>query len=145
LFVEESVLTLLDDVVSGMRGRSALSAPVPVRHGTIAEDARARLNVCYALDQDLTGFAREVGASTFHLCRIFKRHTGQTIHGYRNQLRLRKSLELLGETDDILRLALALGYSGHSHFTAAFHRLFGVTPSVFRTLSGARRAAVAGK
>ena len=79
----------------------------------------------------------------FHLCRIFKRHTGQTIHGYRNQLRLRKSLDLLGDTDDILRLALALGYSGHSHFTAAFHRLFGMTPSAFRALSGPRRAAVA--
>jgi AraC-like DNA-binding protein len=143
LYVEESVLTILDDVVSGLAGRNILPVPAPARHRTIAEDARARLNVCYGSDQDLTGFAREVGASTFHLCRIFKRHTGQTIHGYRNQLRLRKSLELLGETHDILRLALALGYSGHSHFTATFHRVFGMTPSAFRLLSGTRRAAAA--
>ena len=49
-----------------------------------------------------------------------------------SQLRLRKSLEFVGESwDDILTTAIVLGYSGHSHFTSAFHRMFGVKPQSF--------------
>jgi AraC-like DNA-binding protein len=35
---------------------------------------------------------------------------------------------------DLTRLALDLGYSSHSHFTDAFRRSFGVTPSTARKL-----------
>jgi len=45
----------------------------------------------------------------------------------------------------ILSIALALGYSGHSHFTSAFHTTFGVTPSEYRRLSRRRRSAAAAK
>lgn len=141
LYVEEAVLTLLDRVLSGVH--SHVAGEGGPAHARLAERVRAHLNVSYASGEDLTALAGTVGASVFHLCRVFKHHTGQTMHGYRNQLRLRRSLELLGETDDILSIALTLGYSGHSHFTAAFHRVFGTTPSAYRALSRSRRAAVA--
>jgi AraC-like DNA-binding protein len=32
---------------------------------------------------------------------------------------------------DLTRIALDLGFSSHSHFTAAFRRHFGLTPSAF--------------
>jgi AraC-like DNA-binding protein len=84
----------------------------------------------------LADIAAAAGVSVFHLCRTFKALSGWTLHQYRNQLRLHTSLELLADTHDILAVAVALGYSGHSHFTAAFRRAFGVTPSEWR----ARRA-----
>jgi AraC family transcriptional regulator len=142
LYVEEAVLAILDRVLSGVRGGSTALHRLPSR-ASLAERVRAHLNVSYADGEDLTALAASVGASVFHLCRVFKQHTGQTLHGYRNQLRLRRSLELLGHTEDILSVALTLGYSGHSHFTAAFHRVFGTTPSAFRALSRSRRAAFA--
>lgn len=141
LLVEESVLGLLDAVVGGLDGsRGGVRS---IHQQSVSEDARAHLNVSYAAREELSALAQSVGTSVFHLCRLFKRATGQTIHGYRSQLRLRKSLELLGDTDDILSIALALGYSGHSHFTSAFHATFGATPSEYRRLSRRRRSAAA--
>jgi AraC-like DNA-binding protein len=35
----------------------------------------------------------------------------------------------------LTRLALDLGYSSHSHFTASFRRAFGLTPSAARTIT----------
>lgn len=141
LFVEEAVVGLLDAVVGGLDGsRGGLRS---AHQHAVSEETRAHLNVSYAAREELTALAQAVGTSVFHLCRLFKRATGQTVHGYRSQLRLRKSLELLGESDDILSIALTLGYSGHSHFTSAFHGTFGVTPSAYRRLSPRRRAAAA--
>jgi AraC-like DNA-binding protein len=54
-------------------------------------------------------------------------------------LRVRSSLELLLGSDDILTVAIALGYSSHSHFTAAFRRAFGLSPSEWRTRSTRER------
>lgn len=76
--------------------------------------------------------------SPFHLCRIFRKHTELSIHQYLNQLRLRISLEYLTQSNtDLTRLSLQLGYASHSHFTDAFRKTFGVTPSRLRNLSSA--------
>jgi AraC-like DNA-binding protein len=145
LRVEESVLTILDGVLAGLGTSGARPEALSHAQRQVAEHVRAHLNVSFDRSEDLTALAATVGASVFHLCRVFKRHTGQTIHGYRNQLRLRRALDLLRDTDDILGVAMTLGYSGHSHFTAAFHRVFGMTPSRYRALSRSRRAAVAAR
>ena len=56
-----------------------------------------------------------------------------SLHAYRNQLRLRASLERLHEPGvDLIDIALDLGFSSHSHFTETFRRSFGKTPSVVR-------------
>ena len=54
------------------------------------------------------------------------------IHRYLVQLRLARALVELPHTNDLTMLALDLGFSSHSHFTAAFRRAFGSPPSVFR-------------
>jgi AraC family transcriptional regulator len=91
----------------------------------------------------LARIAAAVGYSMFHLCRSFRQATGLTLHDYREQLRLRLALERLEQGEcDLSRLALDLGYSSHSHFTAGFRRSFGAPPSdarralaTFRTAS----------
>jgi len=46
---------------------------------------------------------------------------------------LRAALERLPENDrDLSMLALELGFSSHSHFTASFTREFGVPPSALK-------------
>ena len=48
-------------------------------------------------------------------------------------LRLHASLEMLRDTSrDLSTIALDLGFADHSHFTMAFRRRFGVTPSGWR-------------
>ena len=71
----------------------------------------------------------------FHLCRSFRRATGLTLHAYRDEVRLRLALERLQHGErDLSRLALDLGYSSHSHFTAAFRHTFDMPPSTARKL-----------
>jgi AraC family transcriptional regulator len=54
------------------------------------------------------------------------------------QLRLARALAELPHTDDLTTLALDVGFSSHSHFSAAFRRAFGMTPSQFRDTSRKR-------
>ena len=80
----------------------------------------------------LTEIAREVGVSGVYLTQEFTRVEGIPLYRYQLQLRLNRALLELPHCDDITRLALDLGFSSHSHFTSAFRRNFGVTPSGFR-------------
>lgn len=77
--------------------------------------------------------ALHVGCSPFHLARVFHRTTGRTIHDYLVQLRLRLCYFRVREPgSDLLTLALEHGFSSHSHFTAAFRKTFGMTPTGLR-------------
>jgi AraC-like DNA-binding protein len=57
---------------------------------------------------------------------------GVPLHGYLTQLRLARALVELPHASDLTTLALDLGFSSHSHFTAVFRAAFGCTPSQFR-------------
>jgi len=140
LAVEEAALRLLCGVVAGAcRARGVQARPCRAAtaeaHRRHAETARLLLAARLAEDLTLDDIARSVHCSAFHLARIFRRETGMSIHQYRNRLRLRAALERIHDgASDLARLALDLGYSSHSHFTDAFHRAFGLSPSACRQL-----------
>jgi AraC family transcriptional regulator len=91
----------------------------------------------------LADIAAALGVSAFHLCRSFRMATGSTLHACRNRLRLQHALDRVTSGEDLTTLALDLGYSSHSHFTSAFRRLFGATPSAVRRRLAAARLALA--
>jgi AraC family transcriptional regulator len=69
----------------------------------------------------------------FTLARQFRAATDETISRYILRLRLALALERLAEgEDDIAALAVSLGFSHHSHFSARFRAAFGMTPSEAR-------------
>ena len=106
------------------------------------EDAKALLQRRFRERLRLDDIARALYVSTCHLCRLFKEETGVPIHRYLNQLRLQQALEdLAGGEADLTDLALGLGFSSHSHFTAVFRREFGVPPSQVRRLGSPGRLA----
>jgi AraC-like DNA-binding protein len=76
--------------------------------------------------------AYAVGASPAYLTDVFRRCEGLPLHRYAVQLRLSRALVELPHAEDLTVLALDLGFSSHSHFTAAFRRAFDCTPSEFR-------------
>ena len=87
----------------------------------------------------LDDVAREVNASPFHFARVFQQRTGVPIHRYLTRLRLRASLERVASSKvDLTALALDLGFSSHSHYSDAFRREFGCTPSAARKHASAR-------
>jgi len=87
----------------------------------------------------LSDVADAVGASSTYLTDVFSRFEGVSLHRYVTQLRLARALVELPEADDLTSLALDLGFSSHSHFTLAFRRAFGCTPSTFRARSNRKR------
>jgi AraC family transcriptional regulator len=80
----------------------------------------------------LADVALAVGASPAYLTDVFRRTEGVPLHRYLVQLRLARALVELPHAGDLTMLALDLGFSSHSHFTATFRRAFGCTPSKFR-------------
>jgi AraC family transcriptional regulator len=87
----------------------------------------------------LVDVGRAVGASPAYLTDVFTKVEGVSLHQYLTQLRLSRALAELPHTDNLTTLALETGFSSHSHFSAAFRRAFGCTPSEFRETT--RRAA----
>jgi AraC-like DNA-binding protein len=90
----------------------------------------------------LVDAARAAGASPAYLTHVFSRFEGMSLHQYLTGLRLSRALADLPHTDNLTTLALDLGFSSHSHFTAAFRRAYGVTPSAFRELSRKQVSAI---
>ena len=132
LFVEETMLGVLSRVSLMAYGRAnPRSRRPPTRADRdIVEDARQLMARHYRHNTSLSVIAKSLGSSVFHLSRSFRRRTGFSLHQYRNQLRLRVALEQLPSSrGDLSGLALSLGFSSHSHFTDAFRRTFGRTPS----------------
>jgi len=80
----------------------------------------------------LAEIAGELRISPVYLTQVFQQVEGLPLYQYQLRLRLARALDLLARHDDLTTLALDLGFSSHSHFSAAFRRLYGRSPSEFR-------------
>jgi len=87
----------------------------------------------------LAEIAAEIGVSPVYLTQVFQQVEGLPLYRYQLRLRLARALDLIGEIDDLGRLGLELGFSSHSHFSAAFQQAYGRSPSEFRDAVIARR------
>jgi AraC family transcriptional regulator len=77
--------------------------------------------------------ARELGISTFHFIRMFKRATGLPPHKFFVARRLDRAKDLLRSPHlSISEVAEMSGFSGTTQMTRAFRRLIGTNPSAFR-------------
>jgi AraC-like DNA-binding protein len=84
----------------------------------------------------LAEIAAEIGGSPVYLTQAFQQVEGMPLYRYQLQLRLARALDLIPHSEDMAALALDLGFSSHSHFTAAFRRAYGRSPSAFRESVG---------
>ena len=80
----------------------------------------------------LSDIALEVGGSAVYLTQVFRQVEGVPLYRYQLRLRLARALDLLADADDLTALGLDLGFSSHSHFSAAFREMYGRSPSEFR-------------
>jgi len=86
----------------------------------------------------LDRIAGEVGVSPAYLTQVFSRAEGQPLYRYQLGLRLNRALVELPHSNDITALALDLGFSSHAHFSTAFKRSFGQSPSQYRAAARGR-------
>lgn len=80
----------------------------------------------------LAEIAAEMRGSPVYLTQVFQQVEGVPLYRYHLRLRLARALDLLAQYDDLTALSLDLGFSSHSHFSAAFREAYGRSPSEFR-------------
>ncbi len=115
------------------------------RHQRIAaervEKVVALLREKLAEPPSLEEIGRTVGCSPFHLSRTFSTTTGLTIPQYTRQLRMERAAELLRSGKfNVTEAALEVGYSSLSHFSQAFHEIFGCCPGLYPLRTPAQSA-----
>jgi AraC family transcriptional regulator len=82
--------------------------------------------------------ARAAGYSPFQFSRLFKATTGRAPHQFVLSLRLERARRLLETETDLTDVGLKTGFYDQAHFTNAFRKAYGITPSAY-----ARRFGVA--
>lgn len=129
LEAEEAMLAVLDGLMHGGEPQRVSN------RGTARQVRRAQEAIVASPGENLgvDDLARIVGCSPFHLCRIFRQGTGQSLRQFRLQQRLGTALGRLGEgEEDLAALACDVGFSSHSHMTDAFRQALGASPSELR-------------
>ena len=100
---------------------------------TPAARARRFLDACYEKPPGLAEVAARAGLSPRQLQRFFKAETGTTVTEYILFLRMRQARHMLMETGlRVQEIADRLGFSSPYHFSAAFRRHNGMSPTAFR-------------
>jgi len=86
-------------------------------------------------DQQLTleSLANVARLSVHHFARAFRQSTGEPPHQYLLRRRIERATKMLKESElPLSEIALAVGFSDHSHFARHFRRLVGMSPGAAR-------------
>ena len=129
LEAESLVLTL---VRRTLRPRAPTARAPSITRRRLVDRVKLLLTSDLSRRWTLADIAAEIGGSPVYLTQVFQQVEGLPLYRYQLNLRLTRALDLLGEYDDLSALSLELGFSSHSHFTAAFHGIYGRSPSEFR-------------
>lgn len=83
------------------------------------------------LEEELTidQIAEAMFLSKFHMMRLFRAHTGQSIHQYLQQRRLMQAREWIRQGMSATDAAFRCGFGSYSAFTRACAKHFGTTPT----------------
>ncbi|MER5973149.1 helix-turn-helix domain-containing protein [Streptomyces sp. NPDC002055] len=73
--------------------------------------------------------AAEAGLSVSAFLRLFRAETGTTFRRYRLWARMLRAATLLETWPDLSTAAVESGFASPSHFSSAFHAMFGLRPS----------------
>ena len=129
LEAESIALTLVQRALGPRTSHATDAGIAPQR---LADRVKLVLSSDLSRRWTLAEIAAEVGGSPVYLTQIFRKVEGMPLYRYQLRLRLARALSLLPQYDDLTALGLDLGFSSHSHFSAAFREAYGRSPSEFR-------------
>jgi AraC family transcriptional regulator len=129
LEAESLALTL---VQRALGARTTHAAGASIGRQRLVDRAKILLASDLGRRWTLAEIAAEVRGSPVYLTQVFQQVEGLPLYRYQLRLRLARALDLIAQYDDLTALSLDLGFSSHSHFSAAFRRAYGRSPSEFR-------------
>ncbi|HVE77827.1 MAG TPA: AraC family transcriptional regulator [Gemmatimonadaceae bacterium] len=84
----------------------------------------------------LVRLAAVAGVHPVQLSRGFRRGVGCTLTEYLRLRRVERACAMIRDSSlPLTRVALAVGFAEHAHFTRSFRRVTGMTPSAYRALA----------
>ncbi|WP_431265540.1 AraC family transcriptional regulator [Roseateles chitinivorans] len=116
---------LLDEAVPATEARVDVPLPKDRRARKVADLLAAEPGNRESADV----LAGRVGASARTLMRVFVEETGMSFGAWRLRRRMLAAIELLADGETVTEVAQQVGYESTSSFVAAFHAMFGTTPS----------------
>ena len=76
--------------------------------------------------------SKEIGLSRVQLHRRLKEITGISTGEFIRNIRLKKAAELLAEKKvNVSQVAYMVGFSSHTHFSTAFRKFYGISPTEY--------------
>jgi AraC-like DNA-binding protein len=103
------------------------------------------LRVCKALidepadQRDIDDWASVAGMGRRTFTRLFRQETGTGLAVWRQQVRLMAAVSRMADGQSITSVAFDVGYESPSAFSAMFHRIFGVAPSAYLSVTQQRQ------
>jgi AraC family transcriptional regulator len=129
LEAEDLILSL---VSRALGKRTSYAASGSVGRQKLADRAKLVLSSYLGRRWTLAKIGSAVGVSPVYLTQVFQQVEGLPLYRYHLQLRLARALDLLDDCSNLTGLALDLGFSSYSHFSAAFKQAYGLTPLAFQ-------------
>jgi AraC-like DNA-binding protein len=132
MMIETSIIqVLLIHLHSLFYKEEAFKQPVANRRDfEIIQQLKDYLTKTFLEDHCLTALARQFGTNTNKLMSLFKKVFGRSIFEFIGELRMDHAMELLRDHGLLVtEVARTVGYKNPNHFSCAFKRKYGISPS----------------
>lgn len=90
-----------------------------------------QLNKNYKQISSLEELAKKLGLSKEYMCRIFKKHTGNTIFAHLNEQRCHYAASLILEGRPLSEVSELAGFNDYNYFSRIFKRIMNASPSEY--------------
>ena len=103
------------------------------RKSKLINDVKKYIQECYMKSGlSIEEISKNLYVNYSHLCFVFKKETGMTIHDYLTEFRMKKAKELFdGGNSLVLDVAEKVGYSDANYFGKCFKKYYGIAPSKY--------------
>ena len=123
------LLQLLAYLSRCLHSRAALTpSPEAPQNARVVEMLRY-LDAHLAEDITIDGLSEEFFISKYHMMRLFRQETGQSIHSYLSDRRLLHARDLIARGFSATESCFRSGFRSYSSFTRAYAKRFGTTPT----------------